>query len=138
MEAIVYAGANVTFTCSHPENVTIVWDFYGSSRLRSYEVTYAASISNVTLKPIYLSKMTIYGATRYMSGELSCRVEGSNSKAVGFLIVNGNMSYQYHFEHSILFIIIVFKCNLFPVCTSDTSTHYVARERHAVLEPDPD
>ena len=91
VEAIVYAGANVTFTCSHPENVTFLWDF--SSKVRSYDITYAASMSNITLKPVYLSKITIYGATRYMSGELSCSVENDGSKAVGFLIVNGNISF---------------------------------------------
>lgn len=89
VEAIVLAGSNVTFSCSHPENGTFLWDF--SSKIRSYSVTHGAYISNHTLKPIYYSKITIYEATRYMSGEIACSVDNGNSKAVGFLIVNGNV-----------------------------------------------
>lgn len=87
VEAIVFAGANVTFTCSYPENVTFLWDF--TSKIRSYTVTHSASLSNRTMKPVYFSRITIFGTSRYMSGEIACSVDDSNSKAVGFLIVNG-------------------------------------------------
>lgn len=87
VEAIVFAGANVTFTCSHPDNVTFLWDF--TSKIHSYNIVNGATVSNITLRPVYYSKITVLRATRFMSGEIACSVDNGETKAVGFLIVNG-------------------------------------------------
>lgn len=98
IEAIVFAGANVTFTCSHPKNVTFLWDF--SSKIRSYEVVHGETFSNLTFQPVFFSRITIFTASRLMSGEVACSVDDGDSKSVGFLIVNGKLGlHSLHKSH---------------------------------------
>ncbi|XP_054707683.1 uncharacterized protein LOC129217411 [Uloborus diversus] len=47
------------------------------------------SISNVSMKPYYFSKITLFSTTTLMSGEIACSTEEGKGKAIGFLIVNG-------------------------------------------------
>ncbi|KFM70350.1 hypothetical protein X975_19490, partial [Stegodyphus mimosarum] len=86
-EAIVFPGDNATFTCYHPSNVTIRWDF--TSNIQLYDIIHGTSVSNATKKLHFFSKLTIYSVSRLMSGEITCLTDEERSKAIGFLIVNG-------------------------------------------------
>ncbi|GIY20510.1 uncharacterized protein CDAR_71401 [Caerostris darwini] len=86
-EAIVYPGNNVTFVCSYPSNATFQWSF--NSDIRLYDVQAGVSVSGESDRSVFFSRLTVPLTTRRMSGEVTCSVEDTHSRASAFLIVNG-------------------------------------------------
>ncbi|KAF8782578.1 uncharacterized protein LOC129963517 isoform X2 [Argiope bruennichi] len=86
-ETIVYPGSNVTFTCSHPSNVTFRWTL--NSDIKLYDVQLGISVTEESGKVAFYSRLTIPLVTRRMSGEVICTTDDDLYGVRGFLIVNG-------------------------------------------------